>query len=821
MLPIESHLPAVGAALQTAPNVVITAAPGAGKTTRVPRYLLQESTAGEIWVLEPRRLAARWAAEFVARELQEKIGEQVGYRVRFDDATGPRTRLFFVTEGILLRRLLHDPTLAAVRAVVLDEFHGRTVASDVALAILRDLQAHARPDLQIIVMSATLDAAPVAQFLGDCPVLEVPGRQFEVTLEHLPHRDERPLEAQVASAVGRVVTQQGGDILVFLPGMAEIRRASHACAGLAERHQLLLLPLHGGLTPAEQDLAVQKATRRKVILATNVAETSVTIDGVTAVIDSGLARQASFNVWSGMPMLRLTPVSQASAAQRAGRAGRTQPGTCYRLYTRRDWASRPPYDAPELTRLDFTETALMLHSMGYTGARTLAYLDAPTSGAMAAAEVLLERLKAVHDGRLTDIGRAMLRFPVHPRLARLLIDAQARGVSAIACEVVALLADGDMPRRDAPARTSASNDVLVAIAERRGPAPRTAAQLLRLCKTRARPPADPTFDPEQALARAMLAAFPDRVARRLPGARHQTADALLLSGGGRAELAPSSVVRDADYLIAVDVQERIQGGVGKPVVACACAIEADWLLDVEPHGVHERVELVWNGDFERVEAVRGLYYDALLLDESRSTDVDIAAAAAVLAAAVQRAGLSAFVDKAALDGLRMRLALVHRVQPQLDIPSLDGPALDTWVTQLCVGRRSFAELRAANMLGQLEAALPPPVTQALRHALPQSITLANGRRLTVHYEADKPPWVESMLQDFFGQAEGPKLGSTGMPLTLHLLAPNRRPVQVTSDLAGFWQRHYPALKKALSRRYPRHAWPDDPVHAVPPAPRSR
>jgi len=364
-LPIDSILPEIVASLRRSPNLVIEAPPGAGKTTRVPPALLDAGLAGEgeVWVLEPRRLAARLSARRVAEERCERLGETIGYQVRFEEMAGPRTRLRFLTEGVLTRRLLSDPKIKNVGVVVLDEFHERHLQADMALALLRRLQQTARPDLRLVVMSATLEAAPIARFLGDCPTLCAEGRRFEVETEHLARPDDRPLAEQVAAAVRRLLAEGlDGDVLVFLPGASEIRRAQAACAGLASQAGLLLLPLHGELPAAEQDTAVRPSEQRKIILSTNVAETSVTIDGVVAVIDSGLARIASHSPWSGLPQLNVARISRASAAQRTGRAGRTRPGRCLRLYTTQDFAARPEHEAPEIQRLDLAEPALELHA---------------------------------------------------------------------------------------------------------------------------------------------------------------------------------------------------------------------------------------------------------------------------------------------------------------------------------------------------------------------------------------------------------------------------------------------------------------------------
>jgi ATP-dependent helicase HrpB len=447
-LPVDSILPEITEALRRSPNLVLEAPPGAGKTTRVPPALLDQGLAGEgeICVLEPRRLAARLAARRVAEERGERLGETVGYQVRFDNISGPRTRLRFVTEGVLTRRLLSDPQLSKVSVVVLDEFHERHLQADLTLALLRRLQRESRPSLRIVAMSATLDAAPIAQFLDQCTVLRSAGRRFDVLIKHLPREDERPLAMQVESALrGLLADGLHGDVLVFLPGAAEIRRAQASCAHLSSQADLLVLPLHGELPPAEQDRAVRPAERRKVILSTNVAETSVTIDGVVAVIDSGLARIAGHSPWSGLPRLNVARISQAAAMQRAGRAGRTQPGVCLRLYTAQDFAARAAQETPELQRLDLAEAVLELHAAGIRDLRRFEWFEAPPAPALDAAEALLRRLNALDaQGEVTLTGRRMLRLPLHPRLARMVVEAEGRGVAGAACVIAALISERDI-----------------------------------------------------------------------------------------------------------------------------------------------------------------------------------------------------------------------------------------------------------------------------------------------------------------------------------------------------------------------------------------
>src|SRR5918993_2830238 len=424
-LPIDALLPDILASLREAPNLVVEAPPGAGKTTRVPPAMLDAGLAGggEVWVLEPRRLAARMSARRVAEERGEQPGETVGYQVRFEEVASRRTRLRFLTEGVLTRRLLSDRRLSNVGAVVLDEFHERHLQADLALALLRRLQQSERPDLRLVVMSATLAPDPLARYLGGCAVLRSEGRRYEVEVEHLARADERPLAAQVERAARRLFASgRAGDALVFLPGAAEIRHAQRECAALATEFDLLVLPLHGELPAAEQDAAVRPSGRRKLILSTNVAETSVTVEGVAAVVDSGLARVATHSPWSGLPQLKVSRVSRASAVQRAGRAGRTREGRCLRLYTAQDFGARPAHETPEVRRLDLAESVLELRASGVGDVSGFEWFEPPAPEALEAAETLLRRLGATDaEGGVTTLGRSMLRLPLHPRLARIVV----------------------------------------------------------------------------------------------------------------------------------------------------------------------------------------------------------------------------------------------------------------------------------------------------------------------------------------------------------------------------------------------------------------
>jgi ATP-dependent RNA helicase HrpB len=837
-LPIDPLLSAIVESLRAHPTLVIEAPPGAGKTTRVPRALLDAGLAeqGEIVVLEPRRLAARLAARRVADELGESVGDTVGYQVRFEEASSSRTRIRFVTEGVLGRKLLTSPDLGGLSFVVLDEFHERHLQGDVALALVERLRRTRRPDLRVVVMSATLETAPIASYLG-APVLRSEGRRFDVAIDYSRSPDDRPLALQVASAVRRLVAEDlDGDVLVFLPGAGEIRRAREACAKIASDANLLLVPLHGDLPPAEQDEAVRPADRRKVILSTNVAESSVTIEGVVAVVDSGLARVASQAPWSGLPRVRVEKVSRASAAQRAGRAGRTRPGRCLRLYTRADLESRPQHEAPEIRRLDLAQMRLEMAFLGTGGDGAQAFsdvpwLEPPPEAHVRAAEELLVRLGAIDTaGAITETGRAMLRFAVHPRIARVVVEGERRGVAEDACIAAAILAEGDIraSRRarfvqgravDAPTERSdvvALVDLFREAQEARFSAGamraagldpgatqgagRAATQLARACHRsvlQVRP------DGDSALCLALLAGYPDRVAKRIRAGGRQIA----LAAGRSAEIADTSVVRDAEWLVALDAEEATPGARAAVVVRLASAIEPEWLIDLFPRDVQERREVFWNAQMERVEVRDVIAWGALALHASEEAEPSPEESSRVLAEAALAVQPRAFAPEGALDQWLARARFAASVDASVCAP--DDEAVRAVLVGLCQGRRSFAELRAAGLLVSLRASLGPHAGDVDRLA-PERVTLARGRSVVVHYDAGKAPSVASRLQDFFGMTDGPRLGGRAA-LVLELLAPNGRAVQVTSDLGGFWQRHYPAVRKELMRRYPKHAWPEDPT----------
>jgi ATP-dependent helicase HrpB len=837
-LPIDPLLPEIVRAVQSHPAVLITAPPGAGKTTRVPRALLDAglADAGEIVVLQPRRIAARLAAGRVAEELGEGLGNTVGYAVRFENISGPGTRIRFLTEGVFARQIVQSPLLPGIGVVILDEFHERHLANDLALAYVRLLQQN-RPDLKLVVMSATMETDALSDYLCQAPIFAGGHRPFPIAIEYEDAKQSGArLEEKVASAIRKLLQDEPeGDILVFLPGAAEIRRCGEALQSLTP--DISVLPLHGDLSSAEQGRAVRPTGSRKIILSTNVAETSVTIPGIAAVVDSGFARVAGHSVWSGLPRLALSRISKASAEQRAGRAGRTRAGRVIRLYSRYDFGSRPERDIPEIRRSDLSETLLTLRGAGIRDIHAFPWLEIPSQNAIHAAEKLLLSLGALDTaGSLTSVGRMMLRFPVHPRLARLIVEGERRGAPEAAAAIAALLSERDI-RLDArsdlhgrptarKARSAASSDVLEILdrfqeAERLNFEPsrirsqgldagaidrveRAKRQILRLMPKIKKPKQETT---EEELLIAILSAFPDRVGYRASAASRN----LVMCAGGSATLAEGSVVHRAGLVVAVDAEERV-GSSGSSdtqpaIVRLASAVEPEWLADLFPAALESESRLVWNGTGERVDQIQRTKYGQVVIEEIVRPAQLSDATSDLLAAKVIERGLAHFDDPERIAGLGARLELLRTSFPREDIPDAADAAMRSVIRQICQGRRSFAELGKGAIARRLFDRLSGRQRDLLARETPERISLRSGRSVKVHYEANQPPWVASRLQDFMGMAHPPAICAGRVRLTIHLLAPNGRPVQITQDLAGFWEKHYPAIKRELQRRYPKHPWP--------------
>lgn len=819
-LPIDAHVEEIRTALRGARRLVLCAPPGSGKTTRIPPALLD--LPGEIIVLEPRKIAARMAARRVAEELGETIGKRVGYTVRFEDQSSSETRIRFVTEGILTRRFLQDPLLEGVGTVILDEFHERHLQGDTALALVRAL-LEKRRDLHLLVMSATLDGKPLSEALG-AQMIETAGRPYPVQIDHTEGTDERALPLRVTSAVRTLLDQTAGHILVFLPGAREIRECTTAAERLAQEKGATLMTLHGEMSPDEQDRVVQRSQARKVIFSTNVAESSVTIDGVTGVVDAGIARVASVDAWTGLSQLRTEPISQASATQRAGRAGRTGPGRAIRLYSQGDFARRPVSDVPEILRADLTSTALEVTSLGQ---RDLPWLTPPPERAWQTANDLLRTLHLVQDTQtsqalLSPLGTRAARLPVHPRLAVLMLAAADAGLPNVGALAAALLSERDLRRetRGRPRDQAAEGSDLEALIDLAVEAlehdnaralgvevaslraiDRTRKHLARALRVSGSLKDEAwTYAPEK-LRRAVLAAFPDRVAKR---SRAQ-GRALAIAGLGTAELAMESAVAHAPWMVALAAESKGTSA----LVRIASAIEPEWLIDLFPDEIEERVEPVWEAEKERVSAMQRMLFRGLVLDESRQKGASEETARLLFKMATARGGLATFAPQGAVSQWLLRVELAAKADAR--VKPLASTDLERLLLEACSGCTSFAELAEAGLYPMLVSQTEGGGRVA--ELAPERLTLPSGRQASVTYEPGKPPFIESYLQDFFGLRSTPVVG--GAPVVMHLLAPNKRAVQVTSDLAGFWKNHYPAIRKELSRKYPRHAWPEDTSTPVP------
>jgi len=804
-------------------NLVLEAEPGAGKTTRVPRALLDAGLldAGECWVLEPRRLAARLAAVRVAEELGEDLGRRIGYAVRFEQKVSRATKVRFVTEGLLLRRLQEDPTLKGIAVVILDEFHERHVHTDLALTLLRRLQC-SRPDLRLLVMSATLEAEPLVAYLEGVRIRSE-GRLHPVEIQWAQAFDERPLGQRVDEAIQRLHGRGlRGHTLVFLPGAFEIRQCLSACAATAARLGLRLTPLHGSLSFEAQKQAVAPSPEPKVILSTNVAESSVTLEGVTAVIDSGLGREAAHSTWSGLSSLRTVRISQARCIQRAGRAGRMAPGVCLRLYPEAEFRARPDQDAPELLRTDLTEPLLGLHAQGIQDPATLAWFEAPPAPALKAGERLLGRLGALDGaGRITALGRRMAALPLHPRLARLVAAGEDQGIPDLARLAAVLLETGDLGVRTGLGRSSSGgghaleSDLWVRLdayreAERAGFAPgacraagletSTVQQAHRAFKALGgRYGAPEPGDAETRLLMALLVAYPDRVAKA------GGSGTFALQGGGGARLDAQSRVRHTDLLLALEAEEVVKGTGREVLIRTASRLEPEWLLEAFPEAIRDTETLAFHPGTGRVERRSGLWFEDVCLDETRrGADPMDPGTAACLAEAALGAGFT----QESLERLLDRAHFLAEQRPDLDLPLREDLRASV-VRKACLGCSTLKALATQDWGWALREALGPEAARLLETWAPEVVQLAK-RRVKVHYDRETP-WVESRLQDFLGLKEGPRIAGGNVPLVLHLLAPNNRALQVTTDLAGFWQRTYREQRPQLSRRYPKHHWPENPV----------
>lgn len=796
-LPIDPLLDDIVAAARRG-AVVVEAPTGAGKTTRIAPRLVGR---GQVLLVEPRRVAARAAARRIAFEQGWRLGERVGWHVRFDRNCRDDSELVSLTGGLLLQRLQADPFLDGVAAVVFDEVHERAMELDVGLALVAELRA-ARPELTVVAMSATLDGQALATWLG-AERITSEGRSYPVEIRYRPRPDDRPIEERVAEGVRELLREVSGDILAFLPGVREIHRTSDFLTNLGVR----VVPLYGDLPPERQDEALASGPERRVVLATNVAESSVTVPGVRAVVDSGVVRRPRFDPATGFDRLELGPISRASADQRAGRAGRVAPGVCLRLWTERAHRELAAYETPEIRRASLAGTVLQLRDAGIDP-RTFRWFEAPLPEALDEADRLLGELGAVDGSGLTAVGRALVRLPVHPRLGRLLVEAARNGQAEIGALAAAFLSERDALGSWRSTASSGSDLLDRALALHGGAGhPAGRANVLRVSKQLAglvsrEVGAVARRDPEEALARAVLAAWPDRVAlRREPGgARAQ------LVGGEGVALHPDSAVREPELFVAIDVGRR-EGA--DRIVRLASEVERAWLP------LTSGEELWFDPVAEAVRARAVVRYRDLVLEQHpRATDP--VGAAELLVAHARTALERVQPTEGPWLSARDRLRCLHDWLPA-DWPDVDADLLAELLPSVAVGCRSFAELRAADWVAALRDHLGWSRWSALDRLAPERLVVPSGRAIPVRYEPGGPPVLAVRIQELFGSTRTPTVADGAVRVRLELLAPNQRPQQITDDLAGFWARTWPEVRKELRGRYPKHAWPEDPVTAAPEA----
>ncbi len=836
VLPIHAVLEELIDALRARRAAVLVAPPGTGKTTGVPPALLAAGIAGDgqLLLLEPRRVAARASAARMAAALGESVGDRVGYQVRFDRRASDRTRILVITEGILTRRFVSDPFLDGVSVVVLDEFHERSVHSDLALAFCREL-IQVREDLSVLVMSATLDASAVSRYLDGCPVVRGEGRCFPVTIEHVPAADPRSLPIRAAAGVRTALARdpEKGDLLVFLPGAGDIRRTAAILEEAPPVGRPAVVLLYGALPPDQQDRALWPGKGRRVVLATNIAETSLTIPGVTAVVDSGLAKVNRYDPRVGLDRLETIAISAQSATQRAGRAGRLAPGTVLRLWTAYENRGRPTADVPEIQRVD--PAAWLLHVLAFHPGdpRRFDLLDAPAEALLAEGIGLLRHLGALEtDGfGVTPLGHRLAALPVHPRLGSILLEAASRNQPALGAAVVALASERDIRRSDSGGREAPSLTVdfehrleMLQELERRGSSWEAAAEL-GVSRNRARvvrqaqkalmrmvpSPADRLTE-DVSPGQLLLAGFPDRVCRLRPDGR----SAVMVGGRGVRLRAP---LEGGDLFIALEADAGRRGQ-AESVVFLAAPLNREMLSETRPDLMTRESHITFDEDGGRVTAKERVCFSDLVIDERPAAEIAPEVGGAVLAREASGRWPRAFsLDKQTLS-LLDRMAFARQSAPEIPLPDLMGEGLRSFLEPLCYGLRSLSELVKLDWFHVIGDHLSYDVRQQLSRRFPERLVIPTGREAPLDYapavRGETPgPVLACRIQELFGLFATPSVDGGRFPVTLHLLAPNGRPCQITRDLSGFWKRTYAEVRKELKGRYPKHYWPEDPYTATP------
>ena len=804
-LPIDVALPQLTAALARNDAAVLVAPPGAGKTTRVPLVLLDEPWAKDrkILVLEPRRLAARAAAARMASTLREQVGDTVGLRVRFDSKVTKRTRIEIVTEGVFTRLVLDDPSLEGIAAVLFDEFHERSLDADLGLALARDAQLGLRPDLKLLVMSATLDGARVAALLGNAPVVESEGRAFPVETRYLGRDQRAPIERQVADAVERALRAESGSALVFLPGAGEIRRTEELLKERVRDTTIDIVGLFGALDAREQDRAISPSPpgRRKVVLATSIAETSITIEGVRVVVDSGLARVPRYEPDVGLTRLETVRVSRAAADQRRGRAGRTEPGICYRLWDEPQTGSLEAYTRPEILSADLSSFALDLAQWGTTDTSQLAFLDAPPQAAMNEAWTLLGEIGAIDDnGRITEEGRKLRALPLPPRLARMVVDAAAQGGGEMAAAIAAILTERGLGGNDV--------DLGHRLENFRRDRSRRAEDARAMVRRWAATAGNRNKDNAQSPGALLVLAYPDRVARNRGG----SGGAFLLANGRGGMIDPASSLAREMYLVVAELAGVAASG--RIVLAAPITLE-----EIE-HDFAGRIEdsetVTFDTSSTSLRARRTRRLGALVLAEQTRPVASDSESARLLAEGIAGIGVHKLPWSKAQLQLRNRVMFLRRAEgdewPDLSDDALSRAATE-WLAPFLTGKTSLQQISADDLAAALDAALPWNLRKRLDGEAPTHFAAPSGSQVPIDYEAEEGPKLSIRVQELFGLGVHPTIAGGRVPLLIELLSPAHRPVQMTRDLPGFWRGSYKDVRSDLRGRYPKHPWPDDPLTA--------
>ncbi len=821
-LPVDVVIPELKTVLREGVSAVLQAPPGAGKTTRVPIALMNEPWLGDqrILMLEPRRLATRAVATHMAGLLGEQVGGTVGYRVRRDSRVGQRTRIEVVTEGILTRLLQRDPTLQGIGLLIFDEFHERSVHADLGLALALHSRELVRSDLRILVMSATLDGAAVARVLGDAPVISSEGRSHHIAVKYLERPISSTLEASVSAHVQHALKEESGDVLVFLPGGREIRRVAKLLAETILPPDVRVMPLYGDLPQHAQDdaIAPSRAGSRKVVLSTPIAETSLTIEGVTAVVDSGLARAPRFSARTGMSRLETARVSRSSADQRSGRAGRLRPGVCYRLWPEHEQHHLAQHTTPEILQTDIAPLALELAAAGIHAPRTLRWLDEPPAAAYQQACALLASLGALDaSGRITEHGRAMVALPVHPRLAHMLIVGKRTGIGALACDVAALLGERDIlrgegmpPDADIRLRLEVLHNRAYAANVEIAVVRRVAAESAAL---RRQLGVDAASDRERSESAGLLLAlaYPDRIGR----ARSDSAGSgrFLLRNGRGAVLTRSQALSVAEYIVAAE----LDGGDREARIFLGAPLTEGEIRDHFADQIDTVEHIEWDDAATKVRAWRTERLGAIALRESRITRPDAAAVVTALIARLLRDGLPLLPWTDGAQTLRERMTFARSRNDEWPDVSDEAilEAVHVWLTRAIDEDGTVDNFAGIDVHAILSGMLQWRQRADLDRLAPTHFTTPAGSRVGIDYSDPGAPSIAVRLQEMFGARSTPPIAGGEVPLTIQLLSPARRPVQVTRDLAGFWRGSYFEVRKELRGRYPKHAWPDDPLTALP------